>query len=147
MGRFRRSHMAAAAGFAYRFIALPVGGCWLVTYKAAEQGSAAVLFDDHSKYGYSRLTTGYIAGVAAAAVYIAGRENYSKPTVELPKVALSASSGPMELFRTVKSQYPPKLFKYYGVNFFSSALVAGMGCSLALKYVIGGPPAKAAKSS
>eukprot|EP00658_Telonema_sp_P-2_P060665 TRINITY_DN49512_c0_g1_i4.p1 TRINITY_DN49512_c0_g1~~TRINITY_DN49512_c0_g1_i4.p1 ORF type:complete len:143 (-),score=22.68 TRINITY_DN49512_c0_g1_i4:276-704(-) len=126
-------------GLAYRFVALPVGAAWLVTYKMTEQGTSVLLGDDHGEYGYSRLAVGYLAGGVTAGAYVLGRESLFKPVLPPAPQEITTSWHPVKMARNLAHLLPPKLLRYYGVNFISSAAVAGLSCSLALKYMIGKP--------
>eukprot|EP00656_Telonema_subtile_P010750 TRINITY_DN15223_c0_g1_i2.p1 TRINITY_DN15223_c0_g1~~TRINITY_DN15223_c0_g1_i2.p1 ORF type:complete len:133 (-),score=21.31 TRINITY_DN15223_c0_g1_i2:160-558(-) len=103
------------------------------------QGTGVLLRDDHSKYGYTRLAVGYLAGTMAGGAFLLGRDSFSKPDVPRPTTQLTASWNPIHMAKHLGQQYPPVLLRYYGVNFLTSAVVAGLGCSVALKYVVGHP--------
>merc|ERR1712166_1492395 len=139
MGATPNINMAAAAPFLYRFVALPVGSAWLVTYKVTEQGTGLLLRDDHSKYGYNRLCVGYLAGIGCAAGYLTARNVLHMPKVAGATTQMETSWNPIQMAKNLSRQFPKEMLRFYGINFFTSAMVAGLGCSLTLKYVVGHP--------
>ena len=96
---------------------------------------------------------GHVGGATAAGVFLVLRDQFQRP------VALTATSSeaaaeaqptrnPIQIFRNsmanFKRAYPRPLLVFWTVNFFSSAVIAGVAGSMTLKWVGTGEAKKVA---